>query len=106
MMVSSHRPARKKPPTNSTFQMMETLRLETRVKKLEGDAAASGKDAEGLDQAGGAAEIGNLRKKLEEKERDLEIMKKQSEGLSREYRELCDKYAAIQKQDDTPKKDK
>jgi hypothetical protein len=83
--------------------MMETLRLETRVKQLEGDAAASGKDAEKLEQAGKGAEIGNLRKKLEQKERDLEILKKQSEGLSREYRELSDKYAATQKQDDTPK---
>lgn len=58
-----------------------------------------------LEQAGGANEIGNLKKKLAQKERDLDNLKKQSEGLSREYRELADKYAATQS-DPTPKKDR
>jgi B-cell receptor-associated protein 31 len=51
-------------------------------------------------------EIDNLRKELEQKGRDFEILKTQSEGLSREYNELSHKYAATQKQDSIPKKDK
>ena len=78
------------------FQILETLKLETKLKQYEGDAKAQGKDGAKIDQAGGASEIGNLRKKLEQKDRDLENLKKQAEGLNKEYRELSDKYAATQ----------
>lgn len=40
---------------------------------------------------------GDMAKKLEAKERDLAIVKKQAEGLSREYGELCDRLAAMEK---------
>jgi B-cell receptor-associated protein 31 len=89
-----------------TCQILETLRLETKLKQYQGDAKASGKNADKLDQAGGANEIGNLKRLLKNKDQDLETLKKQSEGLTREYRELSDKYAATQAQDSTPKKDK
>lgn len=79
--------------------------METKVKKYEGDAKASGKNADKLEEAGGANEIGNLKRKLAKKEQDLETLKKQSEGLNREYRDLADKYAAVSG-DNTPKKDK
>jgi len=91
---------------NRTYMMIqETLKLETKIRQYEGDAKASGKDAAKLDQAGGANEIGNLKKKLAERDRDLDNLKKQSEGLNKEYRALSDKYAATQS-DGTPKKDR
>jgi B-cell receptor-associated protein 31 len=46
-----------------------------------------------------------LKKKLEQKDRDLENLKKQAEGLNKEYRELSDKYAATQPSGG-PKKDR
>lgn len=85
--------------------ILDVLRLEEKVKKYEGDPKASGKDSDKLANAGNAGEIGRLRKELAEKDRDLETLKKQSEGLSREYGDLSDKYGAMQK-DDTPKKDR
>lgn len=92
---------------NRTYMMiLETLRLETKLKQYEDDAKASGKNADKVDQAGDANEIGNLKRLLKKKDQDLETLKKQSEGLSREYRELSDKYASTQVQDSTPKKDK
>lgn len=51
---------------------------------------------------------GDSAKKLEAKERELMIVKKQAEGLSREYGELSDRYNnLLQKSsgDGTPKKD-
>jgi len=91
---------------NRTYMMiLETLKLETKVKQYEGDAAASGKKADQLNEAGKGAEIGNLKKKLAQKERDLENLKKQSEQLNKEYLALTDKYAAVTN-DAVPKKDR
>jgi len=91
---------------NRTYTMiLDVLRLEEKVKKYEGDPKASGKESEKLANAGNAGEIGKLKKQLAEKERDLETLKKQSEGLSREYGDLSDKYGATQA-DGTPKKDR
>ncbi|TVY45983.1 Uncharacterized protein LSUB1_G000212 [Lachnellula subtilissima] len=90
---------------NRTYTMiLDVLRLEEKVKKYEGDPKASGKSSEKLANAGDAGEIGRLRKELKDKDRDLETLKKQSEGLSREYGDLSDKYGATQV-DSTPKKD-
>ena len=76
------------------------------MKKYEGDPKASGKESEKLANAGNAGEIGKLKKQLAEKDRDLETLKKQSEGLSREYGDLSDKYGAANNVDATPKKDR
>jgi hypothetical protein len=81
------------------------LRLEEKVKKYEGDPKATGKESEKLANAGNTGEIGRLKKELAKKDRDLETLKKQSEGLSREYDDLSDKYGATQA-DGTPKKDR
>lgn len=51
---------------------------------------------------------GDAAKKFESKERELAIVKKQAEGLTREYGELSDRYnAMLQKSsaDKTPRKD-
>ena len=85
--------------------ILDVLRLEEKVKKYEGDPKANGKQSDKLANAGDAGEIGRLKNQLKEKDRDLETLKKQSEGLSREYGDLSDKYGATQK-DATPKKDR
>ena len=91
---------------NRTYVMiLDTLRLEEKVKRYEGDPKASGKDSDKLAQAGGAGEIGKLKNQLAQKDRDIETLKKQSEGLSREYGNLGDQYSK-QNPDSTPKKDR
>lgn len=91
---------------NRTYSMiLETLRLEEKVKRYEGDPKATGKDSEKLTQAGKPGEISNLKNQLAQKDRELEAMKKQSEGLSREYNNLGDQYSQ-RNPDSTPKKDR
>ncbi|KAH8800995.1 BAP31 domain-containing protein [Hyaloscypha sp. PMI_1271] len=91
---------------NRTYTMiLDVLRLEEKVKKYEGDPKASGKQADKLANAGNAGEIGKLRNQLAEKDRDIETLKKQAAGLSREYNDLSDKYGATNP-DTTPKKDR
>ena len=92
---------------NRTYMMiLDVLRLEEKVKRYEGDAATKGKDSVSLVNAGSAGEIGNLKEQLAEKDRDMETLKKQSEGLSREYSSLSDKYNSLQGSENTPKKDR
>ncbi|RWQ97171.1 putative BAP31 domain protein [Paecilomyces variotii] len=89
---------------NRTYIMiLDVLRLEDKVKQLEGDGKAGGKDSARLAQAGGIGEIGRLKKELEAKDRDIETLKKQAEGLSREYHNLGDQVSPA---DNTPKKDR
>ncbi|KAI9817119.1 MAG: hypothetical protein M1827_001231 [Pycnora praestabilis] len=91
---------------NRTYVMiLDVLRLEEKVKRYEGDPASKGKDSDKLANAGSAGEVGKLRKQLAEKDRDLETLKKQSEGLNKEYGNLSDQYGAMNK-DGTPKKDR
>ncbi|TAQ83917.1 hypothetical protein B7494_g7760 [Chlorociboria aeruginascens] len=92
---------------NRTYTMiLDVLRLEEKVKSYEGKKVAGGKESEKLANAGNAGEIGKLRKELEAKERDFQTLKKQSEGLSREYNELSDRYEKTQGVDSMPKKDR
>lgn len=91
---------------NRTYVMiLDVLRLEEKVKRYEGDPKASGKESERLAQAGGAGEIGKLKNKLAEKDRDIETLKKQSEGLHKEYNALGDEVGKANA-DGTPKKDR
>lgn len=73
------------------------MRLEQTVKELR---------AESNERARNDID-GGLAKKLEAKERELAIVKKQAEGLSREYGELSDRLIAMEKggAGKTPKKD-
>jgi len=74
---------------NRTYIMiLDVLRLEEKVKRLEGDPKASGKDATKLANAGGAGEIGRLKEELAARERDIEALKSQSSGLAKEYDRL------------------
>lgn len=89
---------------NRTYIMiLEVLRLEDRVKLLEGDKKAAGKDAARIAEAGNLGEIGRLKKELAAKDRDIETLKKQCEGLQREYHNLGDK---LTESDKTPRKDR
>ncbi|PLN81464.1 BAP31 domain protein [Aspergillus taichungensis] len=89
---------------NRTYTMiLEVLRLEDRVKLLEGNKKAGGKDSSRLAQAGEIGEIGSLKDQLAAKDRDIETLKKQCEGLTREYHSLGDKVS--EKSEGTPKKD-
>ncbi|KAF2458191.1 BAP31 domain protein [Lineolata rhizophorae] len=91
---------------NRTYMMiLETLRLEDEIKRLKGDPASkNSKDSAALGSAGQAGEIGALKKELAQKERDIENLKKQSEGLTREYNRMGDQVSG--KADETPKKDR
>jgi B-cell receptor-associated protein 31 len=89
---------------NRTYVMiLDTLRLEDEVKRLSGDNSAGGKESAKLAQAGKMNEIGNLKKKLAEKERDIEILKKQGDGFQQEYNRLSDHKLATHVTE--PKKD-
>jgi len=89
---------------NRTYVMiLDILRLEDKVKRYESDQKMGRKDSAAPTNAG---EIASLRKQLAQKDRDMETLKKQSEGLSREYGELSDRYSKLEGIDSTPKKDK
>ncbi len=84
--------------------ILDVLRLEEKVKKYEGDSKASEKKSEKTADAASVGEIAKLKKELAAKDRDIETLKKQAEGLSREYNDLADKYNATNP-DDVSKKD-
>ncbi|GAM91593.1 hypothetical protein ANO11243_096450 [Dothideomycetidae sp. 11243] len=76
---------------NRTYVMiLDVLRLEEENKRMKGTSDAKGKSAAGLDNAGNAGEIGRLKKEIERRDRDIETLKKQSQGLSDEYNRLGD----------------
>jgi len=78
---------------NRTYGMiLDVLRLEEKVKLYEGDKHAGGKEGEKLDPGFRADQIGQLKKQLNKKDKELEAMKSQAEGLQREYDELSVKY--------------
>lgn len=79
---------------NRTYTMiLEVLRLEEKVKSLEGTTTKGAKESEKLAVAGEPGEIARLRKAVKDRERDIEALKKQAEGLHREYDALSDRYA-------------
>jgi B-cell receptor-associated protein 31 len=89
---------------NRTYVMiLDTLRLEDEVKRLSGDKSAGGKNSAKLAEAGKFNEIGKLKKQLAEKERDIEILKKQGDGFQQEYNRLSDHKLATSVTE--PKKD-
>ena len=89
---------------NRTYVMiLDVLRLEQEVKELRGEKPANDKSSSKLGQAGEMGEIGRLKKELAQKDKDLEAMKKQSQGLSNEYNRLGDQMGSS---DQTPKKDR
>lgn len=89
---------------NRTYVMiLDQLRLEEEVNRLHGDPKSKGKDSQKLANAGAPGEIARLKKELEQKNRDLETMRKQHDSFQREYNRLGDEKSAV---DGTPKKDR
>ncbi|EFQ25574.1 hypothetical protein CGRA01v4_02401 [Colletotrichum graminicola] len=83
---------------NRTYVMiLEVMRLEDKVRSYEG-TKGNAKESEKLAVAGEPGEIARLRKELEQKNRDIETLKKQSAGLHKSYDELSDQYAKTQPQ--------
>jgi B-cell receptor-associated protein 31 len=92
---------------NRTYGMiLDVLRLEEENRSLKGDSKVTGKNAGKLDKAGDGniGEVARLKKELEAKDRDIETLKKQAEGLSNEYNRLGDQVAGSS--DGVPKKDR
>ena len=89
---------------NRTYTMiLDTLRLEEKVKRYEGDPATKSKNSAKLDNAGGAGEISRLKNQVAQKDRDIETLKKQCEGLQREYNAMGDRVSGSE---GTPRKDR
>ncbi|KAM0720572.1 hypothetical protein Q7P37_004708 [Cladosporium fusiforme] len=89
---------------NRTYTMiLDVLRLEEENKRLTGGDTKSETGKSGLGQAGELGEVAGLKKKLAERERDIEVLKKQSQGLSDEYNRLGDQVSSA---DSIPKKDR
>lgn len=81
---------------NRTYTMiLETLRLEQKLKQYEGTDKNT-KQSEKLTVAGDSGEISEYKRQLKKKDTEIGALKKQAEGLSREYNELCEKYGATQ----------
>jgi hypothetical protein len=75
---------------NRTYVMiLDVLRLEEELKAYKGDPAAK-KGGASLQNAGGPGEVGNLKKELAQKDRDMENLKKQVENMQREYNRMGD----------------
>ena len=90
---------------NRTYIMiLEILRLEDKVKQYEGKQTG-GRDSARHASTADDGENSRLRKELAARERDIEALKKQSEGLSREYVNLSDQFSK-EFPDGTPKKDR
>jgi len=76
---------------NRTYTMiLDLLKLEEENKGLKGSPDATGKNAGKLDQAGDIGEIGRLKKEIERRDRDIEVLKSQSKGLHDEYNRMGD----------------
>jgi len=89
---------------NRTYMMiLDVLRLEEKVKMYEGDKAAGGKEGEKLSPEGRADQIGQLKRELGKKDKELQAMKSQAQGLQKEYDELSVKYNQMNPSDGTKK---
>ncbi|KAK1041640.1 Endoplasmic reticulum transmembrane protein 3 [Friedmanniomyces endolithicus] len=89
---------------NRTYTMiLDVLRLEEEVKRLNGDKLGGDKSQQKLADAGDIGEIGRLKDELKKRDRDIDVLKKQSNGLSDEYKRMGDNFHVS---DGTPKKDR
>ncbi|KAI0473779.1 B-cell receptor-associated protein 31-like-domain-containing protein [Xylariaceae sp. FL0804] len=81
---------------NRTYTMiLETMRLEERLRQHEGTDKKT-KDSEKIAAAGKPGEMAKLRQELDRRDRDNTTLKKQAEGLQREYHDLAEKYGETQ----------
>lgn len=85
------------------IMILETLRLEERLLQHEGSPSAGGKEGEKLSKEYRADQVGQLKKELEYVKTDRDNLKKQAEGLQREYDQLASKYSQTNPGDGTKK---
>lgn len=71
--------------------------------QYEGKPGAGGAEGEKLSPRYRADKIGKLEKELEQEKKDKDTLKKQAEGLQREYDELSVKYNQMNPSDGTKK---
>jgi len=89
---------------NRTYTMiLEVLRLEEENKRLTGGDSKSEKGKSGLGSAGDLGEVSKLKEAIRKRDRDIEHLKKQSQGLSDEYNRLGDQ---VTNNDSVLKKDR
>jgi B-cell receptor-associated protein 31 len=89
---------------NRTYVMiLDVLCLEEELKRVKGDPQAGGKAGASIAGAGMPGEVANLKKELALANAKVEAMKRQTEGLQREYNRLGDEKSGL---DGAPKKDK
>lgn len=83
--------------------ILDVLRLEEKVKRLEGDPKANNKESSKLSQAGEFGEISRLKNEISKRDKNIDALQRQMEGLQREYGAMGDRVSASDK---TPKKDR
>ena len=92
---------------NRTYMMiLDVLRLEEKLRLYEGDSKADpnqDKDAAKLDGRYRADAIGQLKRDIQKKDKEIEGLKSQSDGLRREYDSLSAKYNNLNPGDDSKK---
>lgn len=74
------------------LMILDTLRLEEKLMQYEGKPGAGGAEGKKLSPEHRADEIGQLKKQLEREKSDKETLRKQAEGLQREFEDLSVKY--------------
>lgn len=78
---------------NRTYIMiLDVLRLEEKVKMYEGDSHAGGKEGKKLSTEGRAEEIGQLKRELGKKDKELDSAKSKLAGLQKDYDEISVRY--------------
>jgi len=81
---------------NRTYTMiLDVLRLEEENRKLKGTNTGSEKSSDKLAAAGETGELAKLRKENKTLKADVEAMKKQTEGLQKEYNDMGDKFSTF-----------
>ena len=74
---------------NRTYVMiLDVLRLEEELKTYRGHPDV--KKGKSIQNAGGPGEVGALKEELRKKDLDMENLKKQVEGMQREYNRMGD----------------
>lgn len=85
------------------IMILEQLRIEDKLLRYEGKPEGSSKEAEKIGKEHRADEIAQLKKKLQKEQQDKENLKKQAEGLQREYDDLSARYNQMNPGDGTKK---
>jgi len=82
---------------NRTYTMiLDVLRLEEENRRLKGTNTGSEKSSEKLAAAGEVGELSKLRKENATLKADVEAMKKQTEGMQKEYNNMGDKFSTFE----------